>query len=195
MNWTELLLFSITAIYTPGPNNLLCMTQGATFGFRRTLLFISGIVAGFFCIMLVSGTLNVTMVSLVPALKKIMPPLGCAYMVYLAYKIASGSSHAQEREQPQGFMAGMALQLVNVKVLINALAIMGVYVAPYSHSPAVILQVSLVMALLCAGSCALWSAGGSALKGLLARYDRPVRLVMAAALLWCAYSALSTLWH
>ena len=42
-----LMIFSLSAAFTPGPNNVMLTSSGATFGFRRTLPHILGIAAGF----------------------------------------------------------------------------------------------------------------------------------------------------
>ena len=49
-----LALFAFVASITPGPNNLLLMRSGASFGVRRSLRHLFGIQAGFVALILLS---------------------------------------------------------------------------------------------------------------------------------------------
>lgn len=190
-----MIIFSATAIYSPGPNNLLCLTQGAQAGFRRTLPLICGIAFGFFLAALAACLLNLSLVKLLPALKKLLPPVGCAYMLWLAYKVAFGKTGSAARTDVPGFKAGVLLQAVNVKALLNVFTIIGVYVTPWHQDLPWLLICSLLLVSMSCSSCMLWALGGAGLKRLLAAYDRSFRIAMGLTLTWCAYSALSNLWR
>ena len=41
------LIFMSTAVFTPGPNNMMLMTSGSLFGWRATLAHILGVQFGF----------------------------------------------------------------------------------------------------------------------------------------------------
>ena len=41
------ILFAAVMFFTPGPNNIMVMSSGLTFGFRRTLPHIAGVTIGF----------------------------------------------------------------------------------------------------------------------------------------------------
>jgi len=41
------ILFAAVMFFTPGPNNIMVMSSGLTYGFRRTLPHIAGVTIGF----------------------------------------------------------------------------------------------------------------------------------------------------
>src|SRR4051794_1207123 len=47
--------FAIASFYTPGPNNIMLLSSGLNFGFRRTLPHIAGITLGFAFLVLIVG--------------------------------------------------------------------------------------------------------------------------------------------
>lgn len=193
MPWGAMLLFLLTAVFTPGPNNLTCLAQATTAGFRKTVPFILGIALGFFLIFIASGALNLTLARALPVLKKVLPPLGCAYLIWLAWKIWKGGA-SQSNGEASGFVSGALLQLVNVKVLMNSLTVMSSFVTPYDSRFSTVLAVTALSTALSVTSCSAWAAFGSVFSRFLARYDRVFRGVMSLLVLWCAYTALSSLW-
>ena len=40
-------MFAVVMFFTPGPNNIMLLSSGLTYGFRRTLPHIAGITIGF----------------------------------------------------------------------------------------------------------------------------------------------------
>ena len=50
-----LILFCFVSGVTPGPNNIMLMTSGVNFGFRRTLPHLLGVVLGFALMVAVIG--------------------------------------------------------------------------------------------------------------------------------------------
>ncbi len=80
--------FCFVSGVTPGPNNLMLMTSGVNFGFRRTLPHLLGVVLGF-CLMVALVGLGLDAIfARFPALLPAMRYLGAAYMLWLAGKIA-----------------------------------------------------------------------------------------------------------
>ena len=50
-----LTVFALVSSITPGPNNLMLMTSGANFGFRRTVPHMFGVALGFTFMVLLVG--------------------------------------------------------------------------------------------------------------------------------------------
>src|SRR5271163_3683177 len=82
------IVFMLVMFITPGPNNIMVMSSGLTYGFRRTLPHIAGItIGGAFMVGAVGlgfGSVFVTY----PVLKTILKYGGAAYLIYLAAVIA-----------------------------------------------------------------------------------------------------------
>ena len=86
-NLYPFLAYVFVTTFTPGPNNILAMSNGLRYGYRRTLGFLAGMTVGFLIVMLVSGLLNVVLARLVPQMRFWLNILGAAYMFYLAAHI------------------------------------------------------------------------------------------------------------
>lgn len=53
-----LLSYAVVTTFTPGPNNISASATGMRLGYRRTLPYLLGMLAGFVLILLASGVLT-----------------------------------------------------------------------------------------------------------------------------------------
>ena len=88
-------VFGAVMAFTPGPNNIMVLSSGLTYGFRRTLPHIAGIAFGVCfhgrAVGLGFGAIFIAY----PVLQTILKYAGVAYLIYLAAMIAmSGARHA-----------------------------------------------------------------------------------------------------
>ena len=93
--------FALAAAITPGPNNIMVAASGANFGYRGTMGHMLGIVVGFGAMILAVGLGLGQVFNAVPQLHYILRVLGTAYLVYLAWRIATAG-----RPQGQAMEAG-----------------------------------------------------------------------------------------
>ena len=116
---------------------------------------------------------------------------GAAYLLYLAWKIASSRSmggKGEERAQPMRFLDAAAFQWVNPKAWVMAVTAMAVYSNADRPYLSVVL-VSVAFAVVNLPSVSVWAGFGMALRGFL---SDPTRLkwfniamgVLLAATLW-----------
>ncbi len=102
---------------SPGPGTLNLAATGAAFGARRGLGYMAGIVVGMIIVICVIAT-GVTGVMLaLPGATPVVTAMAAAYIVYLAYRIATAPPLAEttnQRRQPS-FIGGVFLSLVNPK--------------------------------------------------------------------------------
>ena len=111
---SDFVIYCFITAYTPGANNLLSMSHAMRLGFRRSIRFNFGILAGFFIVMTVCSTFSATLYSLLPRVKIVMQVLGAVYMLYLAYKVWKSSSDLKMEDRNEAsFLSGMLLQFVN----------------------------------------------------------------------------------
>ena len=54
-----LVVFCVVTLFTPGPNNIMLMTTGLNFGFRRALPHLFGVALGFGAMVLADWKLQV----------------------------------------------------------------------------------------------------------------------------------------
>src|SRR5579871_2842051 len=96
-------LFAAVMFFTPGPNNIMVMSSGLTYGFRRTVPHILGVVIGFAFMVGAVGLGFGTVFIAFPVLQAILKYAGAAYLIYLAVAIA--------KSHPTKSTAGMAKPL------------------------------------------------------------------------------------
>ncbi|MFQ3176847.1 MAG: threonine/homoserine/homoserine lactone efflux protein, partial [Psychromonas sp.] len=85
-------LFAFVMSVTPGPNNIMLLASGAQFGYQKTLPHIFGILIGI-ASLLVLVLLGFGMIfERYPALYDLLKVLGCLYLFWLAWKIATAST-------------------------------------------------------------------------------------------------------
>lgn len=115
--------YCIATSVTPGPNNMILAASGATFGFRRTVPNMLGIVAGFGTLLLLAGMGGEALLRAVPSLEMGLKIGGVAYLLYLAWKIGTaGRPEAGSRARPLGFWQAAAFQFINPKGLAMAVS-------------------------------------------------------------------------
>jgi threonine/homoserine/homoserine lactone efflux protein len=171
---TALVVYAFVASITPGPNNVMLLASGVKFGFRRTLPHMTGITIGFTVMLALVGLGLGQVFERLPAIYTVLRYAGGAYMIYLAWKIATAGpiEEGERGSRPLNFLEAAAFQWVNPKAWIIAVTAMAAYTLPDRYSWSVVL-VSLVFALVCLPSVSVWTLFGSGLKRWL---SNPVHL-------------------
>lgn len=185
----SLLGFSLAMSGTPGPNNMMVMASGLTFGFRRTLPHLLGIGIGFGFMLLLVGLGLGQVFAAYPLLFSAMKIAGALYLMWMAWVIARSGPVVQgpqdARSQPFSFWQAAGFQWVNPKAWVVAIGAVSTYAQPQSPvTGAVFLSLVMgVMGLLCA---IVWTGFGTVLRQVL-QTPRAVRFFnLAMALLLVA---------
>jgi len=155
-------LFAFVASITPGPTNLLVLSNSARFGLRAALPIIFGACAAAALIVLAVGTgLGRTLMTL-PGVQPTMTTVGLLWLSWLAWKIGSAPAQAIEADQGRrlGLTGAASLQLVNPKTWVMALAVVSVFSAQGLAVHWLALAFFLV-SLPCLGCWALLGAGSA----------------------------------
>jgi len=187
------LLFGFTMTATPGPNNALVLASGAQVGLRRTLPLIFGIAVGVGLQLAVLGLGLGVVFSALPGLHLLLSALGLAYLLLLAWRIATAGPLRLDAEgaAPMGLLGGAAFQWVNPKAWTVSISAAAAYIPVENHGWNVALAASLlaVLSLPCVG---VWALAGHALRRWLtdARRARYFNLAMATTLLAATLPAL-----
>jgi len=184
-------LFALVMSFTPGPNNVMLLSSGINYGFRRTVPHILGVVFGFaFMVAAVGLGLGAIFITY-PVLQTILKYLGAAYLIYLAVVIAmSGPVKAGEggSRRPMTFWGAAVFQWVNVKGWVMVIGTITAYAA-IARFPFNILTQALISFTVGAASSVTWTLFGTALRPLL-KSEAAVRafnIVMAILLLVSLY--------
>lgn len=188
------IVFAIVMFFTPGPNNIMLLTSGLNFGFRRTLPHLAGVVFGFAFMIAVSGLGLGAVFTAYPLLQTILKYAGAAYLVYLAVAIAlSGppTPGEAERRRPMTFFGAALFQWINVKGWVMVIGTITAYAAIASYPWNILLQVALSL-LIGWVACAAWVLCGTSLQSLVKSpvVVRAFNIVMALLLLASLYPVL-----
>ena len=184
-------VFATVMFFTPGPNNIMVLSSGLTYGFRRSVPHILGITIGFAFMIAAVGIGFGTVFIAYPVLQTVLKYLGAAYLVYLAIAIAmSGPPKAGEASTrgPMTFMGAAMFQWVNVKGWVMVIGTITAYAAIASFPFNIMIQ-TVISFLMGIGSTITWTLFGTALRPVLnsERAVRAFNIVMAILLLASLY--------
>jgi len=184
-------MFAAVMFFTPGPNNIMLLSSGLTYGFRPTLPHIAGITFGFAFMIGVVGLGLGTIFITYPVLQTILKYAGVAYLIYLAAAIAmSGPVKPDQnnRRGPMTFWGAAMFQWINAKGWVMVIGTITAYAGIASFPWNITIQVMLSL-VLGAVSCSAWALFGSVLRPLLTspRLVRTFNIVMAVLLLASLY--------
>ena len=170
---TALALLALVSSITPGPNNLMLMSSGANFGFKRTTPHMFGVTLGFMLMLFLVGLGIMQLFDLFPLSYLILKVFCVVYLLYLAYKIATsnGQQHTQNKGKPFTFIQAALFQWVNPKAWAMALSAISLY-APNKNVSAVLI-VSAVFGLINLPCVSSWTLVGEKLQHWL---SSPTRL-------------------
>ena len=162
--------FALVSSITPGPNNMMLMASGANYGFARTLPHLAGVVLGFTFLLLAVGFGLGGLFATFPTAHTLLKGLGAAYLVWLAWKIATAGAMGEGASvsRPLTFLQAAGFQWVNPKAWTMAVGVAAAYV-PQQGGAADMLLAGLVVFLISIPSAAVWAGAGVALRRLLER--------------------------
>jgi threonine/homoserine/homoserine lactone efflux protein len=181
-------VFATVMFFTPGPNNIMLLSSGLTYGFRPTIPHIAGITFGFAFMVGTVGLGLGTIFIAYPILQTILKWGGVIYLLYLAAAIAMADPVKPEeggrRKGPMTFMGAAMFQWINAKGWVMVISTITAYAAIAAFPWNIAVQVTISLAL-GAVSCCTWAMFGSALRPLLSspRAVRIFNIVMAILLL------------
>jgi threonine/homoserine/homoserine lactone efflux protein len=180
-----LVLFCVVAGVTPGPNNMMLMASGVNYGVRRTLPHLAGVVLGFALMVALVGFGLDAIFRVAPWLLPLMRWAGAAYLLWLAWRIATAGAvkGGAASGRPLGLFGAAAFQWINPKGWVMAVSALttNAVSANYATTVFVVALTCLVTAVPCSGA---WLLFGAAMRRFLAdpRRARPFNWTMGALL-------------
>ncbi|MHB0769133.1 LysE family translocator [Bradyrhizobium sp. 5.13L] len=184
-------IFALVMFFTPGPNNIMLLSSGLTYGFRRTIPHIAGITIGFAFMVAAVGLGLGTVFLTYPILQTILKYAGAAYLIYLAAVIAwSGPAKPGEEKArgPMTFWGAAMFQWVNAKGWVIVIGTITAYaaIAQFPLNIAIQTVISLIVGTV---STVVWALFGTALRPVLSsgRLVRAFNILMAILLLLSLY--------
>jgi len=179
-------LFALSSTLTPGPNNVMLLASGANFGLRATGPHMLGISIGFPVMVFAIGLGLGAVFEQFPELHEILRWAGGAYLLWLAWKIATaaGMGATEKRGKPFTFLQAAGFQWVNPKAWIMAVSAFSVYSTPDMAALPQSLLFGAIFLAISFPSCGIWTAFGSVIGRLLKSPHalRAFNIAMAALL-------------
>ena len=169
--------FAFVTSITPGPNNLMLLASGTRFGWRRSLPHLMGISFGFGVMLLLVGLGLGEAFNRLPRLHGLLKWVSLAYLLYLAFKVATApppQADGSATGRPMGFAAAALFQVVNPKAWAMALT------AVTAYGTLGVLPVTGVFVLVNLPCCGSWALLGEQMRRWLHR-PRALRAFNGAA--------------
>ncbi len=202
MNWQEftaLLVLATAMTFSPGPNNAMSTALGANHGLKRALPFVCAVPVGWGALLTVCSFGLGALVLAVPLLAWAIKLAGVAYLLWLAGKIARSRQlgQADAARLNVTFWQGAALQFVNIKAWMLALAIVSGWIAGRADPGqrfAVVLPVMLAFAFASNLTYALagsllreWLGGPAGTGRRLTAFNRAMAAVLVVTAVWMLF--------
>lgn len=189
MGWEVLLalmLFCMVATITPGPNNIMLLSSGATFGLRRTVPHVLGISGGCAVMVLVLGFGVGSIAQRVPSLHTALHVVSTGYLLWLAWRIATSEPSLEAKGstgRPLRLIDAAAFQWVNPKAWAMVLGAVASFARP-GYFGVDVPTIALVLIMVGLPCILLWAGAGSMLRRFLTqpRLLRAFNIAMAALL-------------
>jgi threonine/homoserine/homoserine lactone efflux protein len=187
--FAALVWFVFVNSVTPGPNNIMLATSGVNFGVARTLPQMAGIFSGVVMITIAIGLGLGSIFSEYPLVRDVLRVLGVAYILWLAWKIATaGSLGGGDLPHPMTYGGSILFQGLNVKLWMVGIATIALYVRP-GHTLGDTLQVTAGYALVNLPCMFIWAGFGAGLRdflkvpGRIRTFNRVMALALVASVL------------
>jgi threonine/homoserine/homoserine lactone efflux protein len=170
--------FALVGAITPGPVNVLALSHGSNQVAGQPAAFVLGASLSYAVLVMLMGTGAQQVLIGHPLLISATQWLGCLYLLWLAWKMASAPASAlacgaaAPARHWQVFGSGVSVQAINPKAWLVALSGVSLFVLPQAHGQAALWLfggVSLAASLIGVGT---WAMVGSVLARWL---ESPVR--------------------
>lgn len=157
-------LFATVTSGTPGPNNVMLTASGANFGYWRTLPHMVGIVIGILVMnILVAAGLGVVFEQY-PAVQSTLKVAASAYLVFLAWKIATAKTSSMQGDsdsRPMSLMGGALFQFLNPKAWMMVITAIGSFTLAGDDYWSSVFWVAVIFMLMGFPCISLWAAFGT----------------------------------
>jgi threonine/homoserine/homoserine lactone efflux protein len=180
-----LLLTSLAVMGSPGPATISLTAAGSAFGVRRCAPYLAGIITGTAAVLAAVAAGFTATVLAVPGLRAALTVTAIAYILWLAYHIATAPPAATDANpgSPPSLTGGILLGIANPKAW---LALSAVFASTrLASSPlADALTKSLALTLMAIIICTAWLLAGASLAPVLRdpRRSRIINVTLAVIL-------------
>ena len=131
-----MVLLSFSMSITPGPVNMLIISSGINYGFKKTFSFVSGATIGFTLLLIFIGFGFITVLENYPIFLKTLSIIGSLFIMYMGYKIITSIptlGFENQENKTLKFYEGFLLQWLNPKAWIACVAGVSMFSQTTTH--------------------------------------------------------------
>jgi threonine/homoserine/homoserine lactone efflux protein len=180
-----LVLTSLAIMGSPGPATISLTAAGAAFGVRRSVGYLVGIIAGTVAVLVAVATGITAVLLSFPAVRPVLIGVSAAYILWLAYHLATASPQMETKDaHAPSLLDGALLGVANPKAWVAIAAVFAS--ARLSHSATVDAAAkAAVLAAMIVLINTVWLVAGASFAPVLRepRRARIVNVVLAVTLI------------
>ena len=161
---------------TPGPNNIMLLSSGLTFGYKRTIPHALGVNFGFPVMVIFVGLGVGKLFEIFPFIYTTLKIVGISYLLWMAWHIANtkGSLNEENKnDKPFTFFQAALFQWINPKAWMMAITSTATFITDNQIAFIQVMIISCIYFFCAILSTNSWSLGGVMLK----RFIQNKRLV------------------
>jgi len=155
--------FTMATVMTPGPNNIMMLSSGLTFGYKKTIPHMMGVAIGFPLMVIAVGLGIGVIFQSFPIVYQVLKYLGISYLLWMAYKIAKSNDSYENKNQitkPFTFIQAALFQWLNPKAWIMAITSTSSFIVSNENVYIQVLIISFIYFLSGIISTNTWTLGG-----------------------------------
>ena len=189
-NFTAFISYVFVTTFTPGPNNIMSMSNASRYGLKKSLGFNYGVSVGFFIILMLSNLFSYNLYKLIPTIKPIMTIVGGSYIFYLAWKTFKSKPHKNQADNKKTntFPKGLLLQFVNPKGIIYGITLSSTFIVPYYNSIPILILFAGGLSIIAFSSTVTWALFGSVFQKFMEKNYKIINTIMAGLLIYSGIS-------
>jgi len=159
----SIISFAFATAMTPGPNNFMLLSSGLTFGYKRTLAHIIGVMVGFPIMIMAVGLGLGSVFTMYPIMYDVLKVVGILYLLWMAWKVATSSSSmgtSDEVKKPFTLLQAMLFQWVNPKAWVMVITAIGSFITVKEDAFLQVLFIAFTYLIIGMLSTNFWALGG-----------------------------------
>ncbi|MBN3131614.1 LysE family translocator [Pectobacterium brasiliense] len=166
MSLMPFLLFAFVASITPGPTNILILTNSQRHGVRNTLPAVVGACVAASAIVLISGAGAGEMLRQYPVVRQVMSWAGVLWLSWMSWQLFRAPATTLSGESHNRFTARAAalLQVINPKTWMMALAVVSLFAPAGEHALREISIMALWFLIISMACLVCWAGLGKAVN-------------------------------
>lgn len=190
MNYAAFFSYIFVTSISPGPNNIMALSNAGKYGFKKAMPYNYGALCGVFLVVSCCAAFSALLYDFIPTIEPVMCCLGALYILWLAISIWLDKPHKSGKSlaRTNSFFSGLILQFVNAKAFMYGITTMSSFVLPYHRDLLHVLVFVVIMSFTCLICTSSWTLFGAVFERFFRQHGKLLNLIMSLLLVYCAVS-------